>query len=91
MSEKEPKQMFSTLEAIFRQAELEEGLALVAELPIIYERADENYRAGYRDVEDLRLAKGILDQMWESHSKYLTNATKVLADASRDRTLRQSL
>lgn len=91
MSEREPKQMFSTLEAIFRQAEQEEGVALVTELPSVYEKADENYRAGDRDVEALRLVKGTLDQMWESHSKYLTNAAKVLADASRDRMLRQSL
>lgn len=91
MSEEEPKQMFSCLGAIFRQAEKEEGVVVVDKLRIVFEEADDNYRVGIRDVEALRLAKGALDRMWESRSKYSAEAAKVLADASRDRTLRQSL
>lgn len=91
MSEKEPKQMFSCLGAIFREAEKEEDVVLVDELRIIFEEPQDKIRVGNRDVEALRLAKGALDQMWKSRSKHLTEAARVLADASRDRTLRQSL
>jgi hypothetical protein len=91
LSEKEPKQMFPCLGAIFRQAEKEGDVVLVDELRIIFEEPQDNIRVGNRDVEALRLAKGALDQMWESRSKHLTEAAKVLADASRDRTLQQPL
>ena len=91
ISEKEPKQMFSILGTIFHRAEQEEGFVLSNEFRTVYEEADEIHGVGYRAVEALRVTKGILHQMWERRSKYFTDAAKVLADASRDRTLRQLL
>ena len=83
--------MFSALEAIFRQAEQEEGVVYLNELGTVFEEADARCKAGYIDVEALRNAKGILHTLWESHSRYLVDAANVLADASRDRMLRYSL
>lgn len=91
MSENGPKQIFSSLGAIFRQAEKENDVILVDEFRTVFGEADDHSRVGNRDVEALRFAKGLLDQLWESRSGHIALVAEVLADASRDRTLRQLL
>lgn len=91
MSENGPKQIFSSLGAIFRRAEKENDVVLVDEFRTVFEEADDDSRVGNRDVEALKFTKGLLDQLWESRSRYIASVAEVLADASRDRTLRQLL
>lgn len=79
--------MFSTLEAIFHQADLREvGINVdLDQLHAIFERADQSDQHGYKDVEALGSVRGILDQMWWHGSEAMSAAATVLADASRDR------
>lgn len=81
------KPMFSTLEAIFHQADLREaGINVdLDQLHAIFERADQSDQHGYKDVEALGSVRGILDQMWWHGSEAMSAAATVLADASRDR------
>lgn len=81
------KSMFSTLEAIFHQADLREaGINIdLDHLHAIFERADQSDQRGYKDVEALGSVRGILDQMWWHGSEAMSAAAIVLADGSRDR------
>ena len=79
--------MFSSLEAIFHQTDLQEAgvNADLDQLHAIFERADQSDRHGYKDVEALGRVRVILDQMWWRGSASLSAAATVLADGSRDR------
>lgn len=80
------KPMFSTLEAIFHQADVREaGIDIdLNQLHAIFERADQSDQHGYKDVEALGSVRGILDQMWWRGCEALSAAATVLADGSRD-------
>lgn len=82
----EQRAMFSTLEAIFQQAEETEGGVGVSELRTWAEEDDvQTDVTDMSRVESLTRAKDILQQMWLFNSEFMPQAAKVLADASRDR------
>lgn len=75
--------MFSRLQAIFQEVEETEGFDLV-ELQHVLQLASATHRRGLTDVDFLEHVRAALDQLWDGGSRYMTAATTVLADASRE-------
>jgi hypothetical protein len=78
--------MFSELEALFEQAEDTEGGVGIGELrPRIDVGEQDESSPGRKTVEALRNVRSILDQMWQSESRFISRAAEIMADASRER------
>ena len=78
--------MFSELEAVFEQAEDTEGGVGIGELrPRIEPGEQDESSPGRKTVEALKNVRSILDQMWQSESRFIARAAEIMADASRDR------
>lgn len=90
IEDEEQEQMFRSLAAICQNAQQQEGsldLSQVhpGELWSSLQRADASSHRGIQDVAALQTIKSVLDQMNWKQSQFLVAATKVLADASRER------
>ena len=86
VADRKPELMFNALEAIFQRAteQDEEIGAGVPSVHVVFERARESARRGYRDVEALRAIKTMLEHMWWRQSEFLVIAARNLADGSRE-------
>ncbi|KAI9820212.1 MAG: hypothetical protein M1827_005834 [Pycnora praestabilis] len=77
------KRMYSSLNAVFERAEEAEGGVGVSELRTFLDE-DGHGEGGVTVLESLTCVRRVLDQMWWSGSQFLSSATEVLADASRE-------
>ena len=90
IADSEPEQMFRSLEVIFTNAQDLEG-SIRRRQPgpnsiwTILQRANTSDRIGVQDTVALTKSKALLEEMLQHRSQLLVSATKVLADASRDR------
>lgn len=93
LSDKGATQMFTLIGALFQRA-IEQGQRTdldVEDWRSLLQRADESSRHGQPDIDALRLIRKILACLWSSKSEEIVEATKLLADRSRERELNSSL
>lgn len=85
LQSEEQEDMFRSLEAIFREADANEGNFQVKELLASLDEADAGAKRGQRNLQALEGVRAILDRLWYSRSDYMARAAELLANGSRDR------
>lgn len=85
----EDAHMFRSLAVIFRNAQEQEGTLRLSSIgaEVVWtslQRADVSARHGIQDTAALRATRDVLEQMSWNQSHLLADASKVLADMSRD-------
>ncbi|CAG7946421.1 unnamed protein product [Penicillium salamii] len=80
------KEMFHDLKTIIEQAQAdeEEKVFDLKELHSSLEEAEASSKRGRRDAQTLQSVCDILHKLWASDSQYLTQATEIIANGSRD-------